>query len=249
MPVGLQEVLLYGTLFAFDEMIMKRKKVKLEKIKNLRFFESMDKVNRVIQGTIDLEQMMRNILDVILSIFDCDRASLFYPCDQDATSCQMIMDRSRPEYSTILVSGLKAPMDPDLILVYKTVLALDDPSGFGHGNENYISSGIARIFNEYSLLAMPIFPNIDKPYMMAIQQCSRPRVWTQEERRLLREIGIRLGNAFTNLLSFRNMRYNQDGYRMVIENSPVSIWEEDFSAVKSFFNDLKKRGHRYRSLF
>jgi PAS domain S-box-containing protein len=36
--------------------------------------ESMDRVNRAIQGTNDLEQMMSDVLDAALSIFDCDRA-------------------------------------------------------------------------------------------------------------------------------------------------------------------------------
>jgi PAS domain S-box-containing protein len=38
------------------------------------------------------------------------------------------------------------------------------------------------------------------------------------------------------------LRESEQRYRMVFENSPVSIWEEDFSAVKTLFDDLKKQG-------
>ncbi len=38
------------------------------------------------------------------------------------------------------------------------------------------------------------------------------------------------------------LRVSEDRYRLVFENSPVSIWEEDFSEVKSFFDRLKTEG-------
>jgi len=34
----------------------------------------------------------------------------------------------------------------------------------------------------------------------------------------------------------------EERYRQVFENSPVSIWEEDFSGVREFFNGLKQEG-------
>ena len=38
------------------------------------------------------------------------------------------------------------------------------------------------------------------------------------------------------------LRESEERYRLVFENSPVSIWEEDFSGVKTLFDDLKKQG-------
>jgi len=38
------------------------------------------------------------------------------------------------------------------------------------------------------------------------------------------------------------IRESEERYRRVFENSPVSIWEEDFSGVKALFDDLKKEG-------
>jgi PAS domain S-box-containing protein len=35
---------------------------------------------------------------------------------------------------------------------------------------------------------------------------------------------------------------SEESYRLVFENSPVSIWEEDFSKVKAFLDNLKKEG-------
>ncbi|MGR9012974.1 MAG: PAS domain S-box protein [Gammaproteobacteria bacterium] len=38
------------------------------------------------------------------------------------------------------------------------------------------------------------------------------------------------------------LRESEQRYRLVFENSPVSIWEEDFSAVKTSLDDLRKVG-------
>src|SRR5439155_20205697 len=46
--------------------------------------EGLERVNLAIQGTNDLEQMMSDVLDATLSIFDCDRAWLMHPCDPEA---------------------------------------------------------------------------------------------------------------------------------------------------------------------
>ncbi len=38
------------------------------------------------------------------------------------------------------------------------------------------------------------------------------------------------------------LRQNEERYRILFDESAVSIWEEDFSAVKDYFNDLKAQG-------
>lgn len=38
------------------------------------------------------------------------------------------------------------------------------------------------------------------------------------------------------------LRVSEERYRLVFENSPVSIWEEDFSEIRSFFDSLRNNG-------
>ena len=89
---------------------------------------------------------------------------------------------------------------------------------------------------------MAVHPKIGKTYMFGVHQCSYPRIWTVEETKLLREIGRRLADALTSLLAHHQLQDSEQRYRMVFENSPVSIWEEDFSEVKVLLDDLKKEG-------
>jgi PAS domain S-box-containing protein len=226
--------------------ITERKQMEQERLAHLRYLENMDRINRAIQENADLEQMMSDVLDVVLSVFECDRACLVYPCDPAAVTWQAPMERTKPECPGALALGLEVPVDPHVARVYKAVLASNDPVGFGPGNENPLPTDVAQRFSERyrlaSQLATAIYPKEDKPYMFVIHQCTRSRVWTQEERRLFKEIGRRLEDALTILLMYRNLHDGEERYRMVFENSPVSTWEEDFSAVKTLFDDLKKQG-------
>jgi hypothetical protein len=60
----------------------------------LWFLESMDRINRTIQGTEDFEQMSQ-VLDAALSIFGCDRAWIVYPCDAESRTWRTVAQRAR----------------------------------------------------------------------------------------------------------------------------------------------------------
>src|SRR5678816_723847 len=60
------------------------------------FLASLDRINRAMQGTNDLERMVTEVLDAVLDIFECDRAWLCHPCDPDAPTWRLVVERSRP---------------------------------------------------------------------------------------------------------------------------------------------------------
>ena len=68
-----------GVGFVLD--LSERKRAEEEHRAHVWFLESMDRINRAMQGTNDLERMMSDVLDAVLEIFACDRAWLLYPCD------------------------------------------------------------------------------------------------------------------------------------------------------------------------
>src|SRR5262245_40069706 len=71
-------------LTALTSIAIERQRAEEERQAHLGFLEAMDQVNRAIQGTNDLEQMMSDVLDAVLTVFQGDRAWLVYPCDPEA---------------------------------------------------------------------------------------------------------------------------------------------------------------------
>src|SRR6266436_1568105 len=78
--------------------VTERKRAEEERQAHLWFLESLERVNRAMQGTNDLEQIMGDVLDAVLAIFACDRAWVSYPCDPDTAWWRVVMERTRPAF-------------------------------------------------------------------------------------------------------------------------------------------------------
>jgi PAS domain S-box-containing protein len=187
--------------------VTERKRAEEEHQAQLWFLESMDGIDRAIQRTSDLEQMMSDVLDVALMTFRCDRAWLVYPCDPDVGSYRVRMERARPEY--IGAPGVDIPNEPEVASVFRSVLASSGPVRFDPESDYAVLSQSAQRFGIKSMIAMAVYPKVDKPYMFGLHQCSHPRVWTPQEERLFHEIGRRLADALDTLLMFRDLRESE----------------------------------------
>ena len=198
-----------------------------ERQAHLWFLESMDRINRAIQGTNDLERMMSDVLDAVLSIFSCDRAWLVYPCDPEAASWKVLMEHTRPEFPGAFALGLDLPVDPEVAKVFQMVRASSSPVRFGPASEHPLPTDVAKRFSIQSIMAMAIYPKGDKPYMFGLHQCSYLRVWTAQEERLFQDIGRRLEDALTSLLIFRNLGESERKLEQAQQLTHVGYWERD----------------------
>jgi PAS domain-containing protein len=222
--------------------ITESKRMEEEHLQNLRYFESMDRLNRAIQGATDLEGMLNDLLDVVLNIFDCDRAFLLYPCDPEAASWSIPKERCKPEYPGVLALGIDVPTSSDTAQTFRTLLEADGPIQFGPGTQYPLPADISARFGFKSFISMAIRPKIGNPWEFGLHQCSRVRHWTAEEERLFREIARRLADGLNTMLVYRDLQESEQRFRLVFKNSPVSIWEEDFSGVKVLLDALKLKG-------
>jgi PAS domain S-box-containing protein len=174
----------------------------------LWFLGSMDRIDRAIQGTSDLEQMMSDVLDVVLATFTCDRAWLVYPCDPEVDSHRVRMERTPPEYIGASSVDVDIPNEPGIASVFRSVLASSGPVRFDPESDCALPQSAER-FSIKSMIAMAVYPKVDKPYMFGLHQCSHPRIWTPQEERLFHEIGRRMADALDTLLMFRNLRESE----------------------------------------
>jgi hypothetical protein len=125
----------FGKAFGLSPLMWRQTRQNGRELRQLqadrRFFECMDRVNRAIQGTTDLEQMLNDVLDVVLAIFDCDRAFLMYPCDPLAPSWRVPMCRTRPEYPPAVDWTDDSAMDQQVAEALRLLLESDAPVSFG----------------------------------------------------------------------------------------------------------------------
>jgi len=213
--------------FAMVTDVTDRKRAEEERQANLRFFEDLDRVNRAMQGTNDLDQMMRDVLDEVLAIFDCDRAWFVVPCDPEAPSFRVPMERFRPEYPGAQQQGLEVPMFAGLANVCRSLLASSSPVRFGAGAPHDVPEELAGQFGVRSQLAVALYPKKRGAYAFGLHQCSRARVWTDQEERLLQEIGRRLTDALTSLLAHRDLARLSRAQRMLSDSNQTLLHATD----------------------
>jgi signal transduction histidine kinase/PAS domain-containing protein len=206
--------------------VTERRHAEEEHRAQLWFLESLDAVDRAIQGTSDLEQMMGDVLDVVLATFRCDRAWLAYPRDPAVDSPQVRIERTRPGYVGASGAGADVPDEREMARLSQVVLGSSGPVRFDPDSGRQLPPRLAERFGIKSMIAMAVYPKVDKPYMFGMHQCSEPRVWKQREERLFHEIGRRLADALNTLLMFNNLHESQrklEGSRVELAASRARI--------------------------
>jgi PAS domain S-box-containing protein len=219
--------------------ISEQKSMELERTENLRYFESMDRVNRAMQQAKDLEGMLNDVLGEVLDIFDCDRVGLVYPCDPTSPTWQIVMERAKPGFSTEPLRG-PLPMSEVRAESMRWLLEKNGPVQFMPQDDP--EQLRQKSFGIRSFMSMAVRPRFGNIWEFGIHQCTYARKWTAQEAKLFEEIARRLADGLNIMLANRDLRESERRYHQVFENSPVSIWEEDFSAVKALLDELKQQG-------
>lgn len=189
--------------------VTERKLAEEERRAHLWFLESMDGINRAIQRAGDVDQMLGAVLDVVVAVFDCDRAWLIYPCDPEADFHRVRMERTQPQYVGAFGLDADIPNDSEVARVVRTVLASNGPVRFDPTSGHSLPSAPAERFSIKSMIATAVYPKVDRPYLFGLHQCSNARIWTPAEERLLQEIGRRLADALDTLLMVRDLRESE----------------------------------------
>lgn len=176
-----------------------------------------------MQGKYDLDEVMKDVLDALLSVFECDRAWLVYPCDPDAATWQTPMERTRPEFPGVLPIGVELPLDPVGAAVYRILRNADGPVQFGPKTQYPVPTEIAGAFQVQSFIAMAFYPKVGKPWSFGLHQCSYARLWTAEEELIFKEAGRRLSDTLTSLLMYRDLQESEEKYRTLIQKIHAAV--------------------------
>jgi PAS domain S-box-containing protein len=204
------------------------KRAEAEHRSHVWFLESLDRINRAIQGTDELAAMMGAVLEAVLEIFACDRAWLLYPCDPDAPSWRAVMEHTRPEFPGAHALGRDLPMTAAAAEVARAVLGSAGAIPVGPGHAREVKREIAEHFGVRSEMLMALRPKGDQPYLFGLHQCSHSRAWTKDEQRLFEEIGHRLTEALSSLIALRTLRESERRLEAAQQVAHVGWWARDY---------------------
>ncbi len=179
--------------------ITELKTAEQERQAHLWFLESMDQVSRALQSANDAVTLIGAVLEALLTTLGCDRAWLGYPRRPDAATSSVLVERSRPEFPWLGAHSVDAPMSPELASTLQAVGTEREPLLFGVGCEHSLPDWAVRT-QVQSMMCAAVRLDGDRFYVLGIQQCSRPRLWTPAEQRLFQEVGMRLSASLPTFL-------------------------------------------------
>jgi PAS domain S-box-containing protein len=218
-----------------------RKLAEAEHRAHVWFLESMDRINRAMQGTSDLEKMMSGVLDAVLEVFGCDRAWLVYPCEPEAASWRAVMEHTRPAFPGAFAAGTSFPMSEEAREVMRAARAGAGALVFGPGQERALHPGLAEQFGVRSQMLMALHPKGDRPYVFGVHQCAQARIWTAAERRLFEEIGHRLTDALSSLIAIHSLRQSEARLEAAQRVAHIGWWERDYATGHVSLSDEASR--------
>ena len=204
----------------------------------LRFFSCMDRVNRAIQGAGDLDALLVDVLDVTLSVLECDRAWLVCPADPAAPTWRITVERTRPEYPGAGPLNVDLPMVPALRFILEAASATTGPVPAGPGHETPLPAFFSDSFGVRSGVVIKVHPEGVPPYLFGLHQCSRERIWSSDDLRIFEGIARRLTDALTSLLALRRLRESQARYRGFMDHASDGFFLIDENGV---IRDVNRR--------
>lgn len=211
-----------------------RKCAEAQQRAHLWFLQSIDRISRALQGTHDRDRMLRDLLDASIDIFSCDRAWLLHPCDPEFATWRADMERMRPPTPAALSPDVDLAGDAGLPAAFSAAHVSGEPGPV-------LPAPLADRFGIRSHLAVALHPQEDQPYLLCLQQFARERHWTEDEHRLLREIGGRLADAMCNLLAIRNLRDSERRLEAAQRIAHVGWWERDYRTGRVRLSDEASR--------
>lgn len=190
---------------------------------HLKFLENLNHIDSVIRKSTDLEQMTSEVLQTVLEIFNSDRAWLVTPCDPNADTCSVFMERSKAKYPGAFALGEPIKVTPKLQLIFRKALDSFDAITIDSQDKDAPRETDLK-FSVKSQIEIAMHPRTGGPWLLGLHQCSHLREWTNEEQELFREISHRLSDALGTLLVMKELKSNEEKFKCLSDASSEAIF-------------------------
>jgi len=215
---------------------LERKRQEENRRATLTYMSAMQQVSEIIEQATDVEVMITRVIEQIRQIFGADRAWLFYPCDPEAATWRVPVESTVPEYPGAFARNVELPFDPVVQAICRASLEQAEPVTYGPDHPIPGNPPWQKDFSIQSHMSTALRPKLGKPWMLGLHQCSYPRVWCENERRLFKDLSRKIADSLDNLILYRNLRRSEEQYRSVVENVKEVIFQADIHGRFQFLN-------------
>ena len=194
---------------------------------NLFKLAAIERINHISLSAESIDEMLETLLKELLSIFDCDRASLIFPCDPDAQTFKVLMEKTKPRWPGAFALNHEIPVTSEIQRVFRTCLDSEAPIPFDENTGIRNPPEIVEQYGIRSQMLVAIKPKFGEPWCLVIHHCEQKRIYSKDEVWLFNELGQRISLALSSMLSQRNLRESEERFRTLVENAPEAIFVLD----------------------
>lgn len=193
-----------GVAFVLD--LTERKRLERQLSRRLRHLDVMERISQICLRSESVEELMEKALDEILFVFHADRAWLLHPCDPEAPSWSVPMERTRPEWPGAFAEGAVVSTTPEVAEIFRELLASTGPLAYGPAASRNIPAALAERFSIQSQIQMVLRPRVGQPWIMGLHHCALARAYSENELLIFKDIGQRVADALSSLIILKDLR-------------------------------------------
>jgi len=102
---------------------------------------------------------------------------------------------------------------------------------------------LAQLVQEHlQIKSLLMTPLIARTETIGFLNCGRAYAYSKDDVRRLEIIASQVTSLIQRIKAEESIRQSEQRYRELFEYAPISLWEEDFSAVKAYLDDLRGEG-------
>jgi diguanylate cyclase (GGDEF)-like protein/PAS domain S-box-containing protein len=220
---------LKNTLDGLEEEIIKYRWA--EKVQDVIF-----RISQAVTSTDTIDEMYRTIHKILGELIPVDNFFIaLYDQTTDTISFPYFVDQND---STPLKRKLTKGLTEYVMHLRRPFLAnQQELTELAIRNEIHLQGSVP-----IDWLGAPLIVEDHILGVVAVQSYSESIRYNQENLNLLEFISNQIALAIEHKTATEKLQNSNDRYRSLFENSPISLWEEDFSVVKQITDEMKNEG-------
>ncbi|VAX01161.1 hypothetical protein MNBD_GAMMA22-2568 [hydrothermal vent metagenome] len=196
-------------------MMDSKKRLKLERL--------LSQISEQSFEVDSLSDLLIMVLDEMLDFYQCDRAWFYYPCDPNAKTWRVPMERTRPEWLGANALDIDTPLTAADVKVLTQLINAKKPVTFGSTADYPVMQHIKENYFVKSQLSVVFYPKIGKPWLFGIHHCAQEHQYTKTEIECFDLIGKKTAGVLGNLIILQRLRESENYNRTLFHSTAVGL--------------------------
>jgi PAS domain S-box-containing protein len=189
----------------------------------LRLLDVLDQITQVSLASENMEEALSGVLDLVLEIFNADRAWFLYPCDPEAPSWGVPMERTRPEWPGLAALGKEIAINRDVSEIFCELLSTSGTIQYGPHADHSLPSISVEQFSVKSQLQIVLRPKIGKPWLLGLHHCVSEVMHDEEDLHLFTAIAHRISDTLSVFISTRQLSESEVKFRTLYDSTSDAV--------------------------